>query len=214
MEMGLSSARNQAKGKRRRIRMKKILMSLMAIALVVGLVGAGTMAYFSDSETSTGNTFTAGTLDLNVGGENPNLSPDFTLGPLAPGDSGTITYTLNNVGSIDGYLDLQGIGVVDTEGTNPESETGDIGEPGELSANIYVTVTLGASQLYAGLLSGIVSDYDANVALAASGTTTLTIAWVVDKDNVSPLGEDVGNDIQGDVATVGMTFELAQTTGQ
>ena len=195
--------------------MKKILISLMAIALVVGLVGAGTVAYFSDTETSTDNTFTAGTLDLNVGGENPNLSPDFTLGPLAPGDSGTITYTLNNVGSIDGYLDLQGIGVVDTEGTNPESETGDIGEPGELSANIYVTVTLGASQLYAGLLSGIVSDYDANVALAASGTTTLTIAWVVDKDNASPpLGEDVGNDIQGDVATVGMTFELAQTTGQ
>ena len=194
--------------------MKKILISLMAIALVIGLVGAGTVAYFSDTETSTDNTFTAGTLDLNVGGENPNLSPDFTLGPLAPGDSGTITYTLNNVGSIDGYLDLQGIGVVDTEGTNPESETGDITEPGELSGNIYVTVTLGTSGLYAGLLSGIASDYDANVALAASGTTTLTIAWVVDKDNVSPLGEDVGNDIQGDVATVGMTFELAQTTGQ
>ena len=194
--------------------MKKILISLMAIALVIGLVGAGTMAYFSDTETSSGNTFTAGTLDLAVGGENPNVSPDFTLGPLAPGDSGTITYTLNNVGSIDGYLDLQGIGVVDTEGTNPESETGDIGEPGELSANIYVTVTLGASQLYAGLLSGIVSDYDANVALAASGTTTLTIAWVVDKDNVSPLGEDVGNDIQGDIATVVLTIELAQTAGQ
>ena len=194
--------------------MKKILISLMAIALVIGLVGAGTMAYFSDTETSSGNTFTAGTLDLNVGGENPNLSPDFTFGPLAPGDSGTITYTLNNVGSIDGYLDLQGIGVVDTEGTNPESETGDIGEPGELSANIYVTVTLGTSGLYAGLLSGIASDYDANVALAASGTTTLTIAWVVDKDNVSPLGEDVGNDIQGDVATVGLTIELAQTVGQ
>ena len=194
--------------------MKKILISLMAIALVIGLVGAGTMAYFNDTETSSGNTFTAGTLNLNVGGENPNISPDFTLGPLAPGDSGTITYTLNNVGSIDGYLDLQGIGVVDTEGTNPESETGDIAEPGELSDNIYVTVTLGTSELYTGLLSGIASDYDANVALAASGTTTLTIAWVVDKDNVSPLGEDVGNDIQGDVATVGMTFELAQTTGQ
>ena len=194
--------------------MKKILMSLMAIALVVGLVGAGTMAYFSDSETSTGNTFTAGTLDLNVGGENPNISPDFTLGTLAPGDSGTITYTLNNVGSIDGYLDLQGIGVVDTEGTNPESETGDITEPGELSGNIYVTVTLGTSGLYTGLLSGIASDYDANVALAASGTTTLTIAWVVDKDNVAPLGADVGNDIQGDVATVGLTIELVQTAGQ
>ena len=194
--------------------MKKILISLMSIALVIGLVGVGVFAYFSDTEDSTGNTFTAGTLDLNVGGENPNLSPDFTLGSLAPGDSGTITYTLNNAGSIDGYLDLQGIGVVNTEGTNPESETGDIAELGELSDNIYVTVTLGTSELYTGLLSGIASDYNANVALAAGGTTTLTIAWVVDKDNVTPLGEDVGNDIQGDVATVGLTIELAQTAGQ
>jgi len=194
--------------------MKKILISLMSIALVIGLVGVGVFAYFSDTEDSTGNTFTAGTLDLNVGGENPNLSPDFTLGSLAPGDSGTITYTLNNAGSIDGYLDLQGIGVVNTEGTNPESETGDIAEPGELSDNIYVTVTLGTSELYTGLLSGIASDYNANVALAAGGTTTLTIAWVVDKDNVTPLGEDVGNDIQGDIATVGLTIELAQTAGQ
>jgi len=195
--------------------MKKILISLMAIALVIGLVGAGTMAYFNDTETSSGNTFTAGTLDLTVDGANDPLPVKFNLTDLAPGSSGTITYTLNNVGNIAGYLDLQNISVTDTEGTNPESETGDIGEPGELSANIYVTVTLGASQLYAGLLSGIVSDYDANVALAAQDTTALTIAWVVDKDNASPpLGEDVGNDIQGDIATVVLTIELAQTTGQ
>lgn len=194
--------------------MKKILFSLMTLALVIGLVGAGAFAYFSDTETSTGNTFTAGTLDLSVGGENPNVSPDFIIGGTSgvkPGDSGTITYNLKNEGTLDGYLDLSGISKVDTEGTNPESETGDTAEPGELSANIYVTVKIGAVQQYAGLLSGIAAAYDADVALAGGASTTLTIDWVVDKDNVDPLGQDVGNDIQGDVVTVGLTIELDQT---
>lgn len=46
--------------------MKKLLLSILAIFLVIGLVGAGTFAWFQDTETSTGNTFTAGTLDLKM----------------------------------------------------------------------------------------------------------------------------------------------------
>jgi len=47
--------------------MKKILTSLLTLTLVAGLVGAGTMAYFSDTETSSDNTFVAGSIDLEVG---------------------------------------------------------------------------------------------------------------------------------------------------
>ena len=52
--------------------MKKLLLSILAIFLVIGLVGAGTFAWFQDTETSAGNTFTAGTLDLKIkdGGQN------------------------------------------------------------------------------------------------------------------------------------------------
>ena len=46
------------------MRAKKALISVMCIGLVAMTAGAGTLAYFSDVETSTGNTFTAGTLDL------------------------------------------------------------------------------------------------------------------------------------------------------
>jgi len=46
--------------------MKKLLLSILAIFLVIGLVGAGTLAWFQDTETSTGNTFTAGTMDLKI----------------------------------------------------------------------------------------------------------------------------------------------------
>lgn len=45
---------------------KKILMSLIIISAVVGATFGATTAYFSDTETSTGNTFTAGSIDLKV----------------------------------------------------------------------------------------------------------------------------------------------------
>lgn len=40
--------------------MKKILILIVSIGLVFGLIGVGTQSYFSDVETSRGNTFTAG----------------------------------------------------------------------------------------------------------------------------------------------------------
>lgn len=45
---------------------KKILMSLSVIAAAAAAVVGGTGAFFSDTETSTGNTFTAGAIDLKV----------------------------------------------------------------------------------------------------------------------------------------------------
>ena len=46
--------------------MRKLLLSMLATFLVIGLVGAGTYAWFQDTETSTENTFTAGTMDLKI----------------------------------------------------------------------------------------------------------------------------------------------------
>lgn len=40
------------------------------IGVVAVAAGAGTIANFSDTETSTDNTFTAGTMDLEVDGNN------------------------------------------------------------------------------------------------------------------------------------------------
>jgi len=46
--------------------MKKVLISLSIIGAVAAVVVGATTAYFSDTETSTGNTFTAGSIDLKV----------------------------------------------------------------------------------------------------------------------------------------------------
>jgi len=45
---------------------KKLILSLSIIGIVAAIVVGGTIAYFSDTETSTGNTFTAGAIDLTV----------------------------------------------------------------------------------------------------------------------------------------------------
>ncbi len=46
--------------------MKKILLSVSMVAFVVALTIGATGAFFSDTETSTGNTFTAGAIDLQI----------------------------------------------------------------------------------------------------------------------------------------------------
>lgn len=46
--------------------MKKIIMSLSVLAVAAAVVVGATTAFFSDTETSTGNTFTAGSIDLKV----------------------------------------------------------------------------------------------------------------------------------------------------
>ena len=46
--------------------MQKILLSLLTVGLVASVAFGATRAYFSDSETSTGNTFAAGTINLKV----------------------------------------------------------------------------------------------------------------------------------------------------
>ena len=86
--------------------MKKILGLTIAAVLVIGLVGGGTWAYFSDTEESAGNVFSSGTLDLglaNSGGTDPTGSVTATFGAsaLAPGSTaGSGSLYVYNAGSI------------------------------------------------------------------------------------------------------------------
>jgi len=57
----------------------KLLVSLMTIGLAASVIGVGTFAFFSDTETSEGNTMTAGSLDLWVNGGNLDGSTNSTL---------------------------------------------------------------------------------------------------------------------------------------
>ena len=124
--------------------MKKILVSVMVIAMVAGLIGAGISAFFSDTETSTGNTFTAGTLDLQVKDNNEGwgdgVTATWTMSNMKPGDelTGTVEQVdLRNVGSVSAStVDITVINtVIDPPG--PESDT----EAGTTDMDWFMEVT-------------------------------------------------------------------------
>jgi len=99
---------------------KKILISLFIIGILALGIGWGTHSLFTDTETSSGNTFTAATLDLNV---TSSTSFTITIGNIAPGfDSGYYKWCLKNVGSIPGKLSATIDIISDDEGVNTEPE--------------------------------------------------------------------------------------------
>jgi spore coat-associated protein N len=80
--------------------MKKIIGLGIVALLVIGLVGGGTWAYFSDYETSTGNSLVAGTLDLGLNGAGGSTTGTWSLAAGKPGDNVTGTLAIHNGGTI------------------------------------------------------------------------------------------------------------------
>jgi hypothetical protein len=112
--------------------MKKILSSIFTIFALTAIVAGGTQAVFVDTESVTGNTFAAGALDLELGGQE---SVPFDLSDLVPGQSGTGKFTLTNAtGSIDGVLDVKLANLVESENglVEPELAAGDYENGGDL----------------------------------------------------------------------------------
>ena len=200
--------------------MRKIVGLTIAALLVIGLAGVGTWAYFSDTESAAGNTIAAGTLDLSVNSENP-LTTTFTLtgaDDVYPGGSGTIEWDLDNVGDMDGYLDIAFSNLVDTENTVQEPETGDDAVSGELAEvlNLEIFIDEDDDNTYDGGETLIHDDY------VTGGTTELTAAvcddYLLNDDdptrqfiiNWSIDGASVGNDIMSDIAGFDIEFSLEQ----
>lgn len=87
---------------------KRILFSVMTLVLVVGLVGAGAFAWFTDVEYSTGNTMSAGTLDIEIAdndegySNNPVTATFSSPANLVPGETfETGPVYIKNVGTMD-----------------------------------------------------------------------------------------------------------------
>jgi spore coat-associated protein N len=204
--------------------MKKILLSLLMVVVAATSVFGVTKAYFSDNETSNGNTFTAGTLDLNVDGGNTNVVK-FTVGNMRPGNQPKASYTLANVGSVNGYLDLENIVVTSNENGcgEPETEAGDTtcGNPGVGEGELADVVNLrlfvdyngdgwistGDKVFYNGLVKNLPTHFELDEPINAGSNVKIValLDWWSTADD---------NKAQNDSMQLDMTFELAQTTGQ
>jgi len=124
--------------------MKKIITSVGMIVFAGALVAGGTGAFFSDTETSTGNVFTAGSIDLSLGSDTSSTNDAngvevtnvllannsgrslFNFTDLKPGDDGAVVFNLM-VTSNPSYLCADTALMVGEENliVDPEADAGD-----------------------------------------------------------------------------------------
>jgi len=110
--------------------MKKLMplaASILLILVASVFASAGTLAIFTDTETSVGNTFTAGILDLKVDDADSPVVP-WSMGPMEPRETYFTGFkTLKNVGNVDGNLTVTITNLICNENgrEEPEKAAGD-----------------------------------------------------------------------------------------
>jgi hypothetical protein len=147
------------------------------------------------------------TVELVLGGTG---ATPWAIGAIAPGNSGTNTVTLSNTGFSDGAVTIWLSDIVNSEGANPESETGDTAEPGELGDYLILNVT-GTNLSTDFTLPAKIGDFPQNATDTKhiyinplKALSTLTLQW----DWQLPLA--TGNDVQGDSLSFTINYALEE----
>lgn len=195
----------------------KIMMSILLLVITISMVVGGSFAYFSDSETSIGNTFTAGTLDLKINDGDVNVVA-FNVTNMAPGAQPVRSFKLGNTGSIGGFLNITAVAVTNLENgiIEPEASAGDTTDPlGELGNVVNIRLyfdndadgyfSTGDVMFYNGLVSAMPASFIVNKAMAAGAIVKINAVldwWSTANDNLA----------QGDTMTIDFTFNLSQNS--
>jgi predicted ribosomally synthesized peptide with SipW-like signal peptide len=197
--------------------LKSVLMSLVVVGVVGGMVGGGLFAAFSDTETSEGNVFTAGVMDLKVNGMDDPLPPVFYDSQcLKPGDQVVAEVMLENVGCVDGWADFHLYIMEDADNGIEEPEAGAPGEDGtedgELCENTAVTLIYDGNPVD---ISHLDANGDGSVSLEELDCNDLILGplpagWVAFLVIIVEVPMSVGNCIMGDSETVAIEFSLDQ----
>ncbi len=218
---------------------KSILISLSVIAAVAAIAVGGTIAYFSDTETSTGNTFTAGSLDLivdiNSVVQNPLSGPIFEEPDMKPGDSGerTISITVDDNPAC-GFVNFNLTSDLDNSCTEPEL----VDEPacaqnplGELNDNVVWTIWSDMAVANPRILECVEVEPGDNIYSPECGDVQLTTgslvankSWSIGELPITPnqqyygiawqLPGAVNNIVQSDSFTADMIINALQKRNQ
>ena len=202
------------------MRMKRILMSLFAVAAVAAVAGVGSSAYWQDVETSTNNIFSAGELTLQFSEDGTDWQSSvengiIDEGPTFPGDSGDgFIYVRNWGNTVDGKLSIQLSNVVDNENGLVDQEVAydTTPESGELCGKIQAKwilydpadiTTPVASTNWKYLNTSPTWDFGGNAILTKDGKAyALTGLYKVDTD--------AGNEIMTDKCEFSISGILEQ----
>ena len=200
--------------------MSTIIRSLLIVVAVAAIAGGATYSYFSDTETSNANTFTAGTLDLKLNGADAPVTV-FNVTNMRPGNQPLGQVKLKNAGSIAGNLSISGVILTSEENglTEPEEEAGDVTSginEGELQNRLGFTlfqdndcngwVGVGEPKLYDGMMKDLPSTIAISKTLAANEEICLSyqVNWWDSGDAIKD------NVAQSDGVKIDMTFGIKQ----
>lgn len=190
---------------------KGLVTSLLTIALATGVGAYGTFAYFSDTEASTQNVFSSGTLDLALSSDS---SVDAFVGDdnFAPGDNAAGTLLLENKGTISSYDD-DGHQVTLEIATSLDQNDAD-GVSTDMASYLELTqLEYGSTSLVADVSDANGNGYKDLADLAANNLTNLEDPGSAGRDfNITVFfAEDAGNDLQGDTVDATFDFVLRQS---
>jgi predicted ribosomally synthesized peptide with SipW-like signal peptide len=189
---------------------KGLVTSLLTIALATGVGAYGTFAYFNDTEESTSNVFSSGTLDLAL--DSPD-SVDAFVGAdnFAPGDAENGTLFLENKGSISSY-DGDGHNVSLSLSVSLDQQDAD-GATTDMASYLELTeLTYGTNDLTSEVADANDNGRTDLADLAASNVTDLEDPGSAGRDLAVTVdfAEDAGNDLQGDSVDATFAFTLEQ----
>lgn len=208
--------------------MKKILLSLSMIAVVAVAVAGATGAFFSDTETSTGNTFTAGAIDLKVDSEQHYNNAVCVNNVWVVANPVANQYPVAGSSCGGTWGQTEGLDIVNEKFFN----FGDI-KPGDTGENTISLHVVNNDAWLCAAVSDLVSndnsqtEPESSAALdtddMASGELDDTMIWTVwrdDGDNIQESGEATllsGNPVNGTLALYDSTTNtgplLAGNTG-
>jgi len=187
--------------------MIKIFKSLAIITAVVAIAGGGTYALWTDSASITGNTFSAGTLDIKVDA-NPasgvqqwedtfSVPSEYFVKDLYPGfpahsEKNWQVIDIKNVGSVNGTASIQ------LQRTSNWTD---------LAGNLKFTVYYAADNVnfVETGISGTLDQYTGTYtmgAINAGSVASVKIVWSVPAS--------AGNEMQGDAVTFNAVFGIQQ----
>lgn len=185
--------------------LKRVIES--AIRLVIAMIIALVLGGFSPVAIPSPALADTNPVDLQLDSEG---TMPFIVSNIKPEDTGTKTVALHNAGTKDGFVVIWLSDTVNSEGENPESETGNTAEPGELDDNMLLNITGG--NLQTGMaLPATVKNFPHDIAdpnfvelplMQVGETISLQWNWELPKYT--------GNDAQGDSISFTINYLLRE----
>lgn len=194
--------------------MKKILISIMTIGIAAAMMGAGTFAYFTDTDTSPGNTFTTGTISIAISGDSfwDGHSPGsditisdgnaiFNFATIMPGDTGFALIDCTIGGTATADL------IIIASKTSGEDDLA-----AEIDVDIWLddgTIGVGGTHetddtdIFTGTLAGFIATGTYNVISDVTGLQPIIFEWSFTDDGNQ-------NAVMGDSYAFGLVFEAKQ----